>query len=257
MALDFFVARHRDAVAVLATVLTLAVTALLGLAPGLLASPTAVLVLALVVVVSALLGDRVIGLVTAVAASLGYDFFLTEPVRTFGIDKTDDKAVTLLLLVVGLIVTELAQWARRTRARASAEHGYLDGLLNAGQLAHEGADPDELERAVLGRIVEVLGADDAQLVGPGYDLVLRDDVVAVLHHDGRVTSEGRVIDVDRGGLPTDRRLVIPLSGAAGAGDDAAVRRGPAVAVTAATREAHPDGARRRIAVALADRLPRS
>ena len=256
MALDSFVTRHRDAVAILAAALTLTVAALLGLAPSLLASPTATLVLALVLVVAAMLGDRVIGLVTAVAAALGYDFFLTEPVRTFGIDKTDDKAVTLLLLVMGFLVTELAQWARRTRERSWAERGYLDGLLNTGQLAHEGADPAALERAVLGRIVEVLHADDAVLVGPGR-AGLRDDVVAVLHHDGSVTSGDEHLDVDRTGLPTDRRLLIPLAEGSVGTDEAALRRGRAVAVTVATHLSGADLARRRVAVALADRLPRS
>ena len=46
---------------------------------------------------------------------------------------------SVLLLVIGVAVTELASWGRRQQSRASQQQGYLEGILQStGALATGG-----------------------------------------------------------------------------------------------------------------------
>jgi two-component system sensor histidine kinase KdpD len=71
---------------------------------------------------------------TAVAGALSFDFFLTEPKYSLRIDGPSDIWATVLLLIVGAIVSTLAaQGRRRTREarRAAAEAKALQDLAHA------------------------------------------------------------------------------------------------------------------------------
>src|SRR5664280_420628 len=127
--------RHVAAAATGAAAATLGAAGILGLLRDSIAVPSGVLILVVFVVGSAAVGVRAVGLAAAVAAAVGFDYFLTAPYYTFNIDKADDLEVTVLLLVVGLIVNEIALWGRHEQARASRETGYLDGVLRATELA--------------------------------------------------------------------------------------------------------------------------
>ena len=81
----------------------------------------AALALVLVVVAVAANGYRLAGLLAAVSAAVWFDFFLTRPYERFAITSRDDLETTILLLVIGVAVTELAVWAgASTRTRAGA-----------------------------------------------------------------------------------------------------------------------------------------
>jgi hypothetical protein len=78
---------------------------------------------------------------------------------------------------------------------------------------------------------------------PGLGQVLADETDTVLHSDGSVTRAGRIVDVDREGLPTDDVIAIPLP-----------RPGsqPAYfAVIAASHVARPQPEQRQVAALLA------
>ena len=79
----------------------------------------AALLLVLVVVGVAALGSRTAGLVAAVSGAASFDYFLTAPYDQFRIGDRSDIETTVLLLLIGAAVTELALWGRRQQARAS------------------------------------------------------------------------------------------------------------------------------------------
>lgn len=80
-----------------------------------LSAPNAALILAVAVVAVAAVGTRVAGAAAALSAAVWFDFFLTEPYQRFVIADRDDIETAVLLLVVGLIVSQLAVRARRSR----------------------------------------------------------------------------------------------------------------------------------------------
>ncbi|MGV1007519.1 MAG: DUF4118 domain-containing protein [Dermatophilaceae bacterium] len=204
---------------------------------------TVALVLVLWVVVAASTGDRVAGVLAAFAGGLSFDYFLTMPYQQLAIADPEDLEVTVLLVVIGLVVTELALWGRRQQAHAARRTGYLDGVLAAaGAVAAGNVPSDVLVGVVAGQISEILGADECHYVpGP-----LLDPRVAVIDHDGVVTLRGRVVDVDRAGLPTeDHVAVVVTRGARTLGH---------FLVSAASRLTYPSAEQRRVAVLLADQL---
>jgi K+-sensing histidine kinase KdpD len=91
----------------------------------------AALVLILPVVAVAADGYRPAGYAAAVSAAVWFDFFLTRPYESFSILRRADVETTVLLLIIGVAVTELAVWGRRQHAVASRRAGYLDGISAA------------------------------------------------------------------------------------------------------------------------------
>jgi K+-sensing histidine kinase KdpD len=204
---------------------------------------TSVLILVVWVVGAAATGDRLAGVLAAVSAGAWFDFFLTQPYLRFTINDADDIEATVLLVVIGLGVSEIAQWGYRQQRQAVRRSAYLDGVLGAARAAAEGNVPKASVVEVVARqISEVLGADTCRYVeGP-----VRDARVAVLDHDGTLTRGGHPVDVDRVGLPTDEYVA------------ALVRRGPDVAghflLTATSHLSYPTAEARRVAVLLADQV---
>ena len=91
----------------------------------------AALALLLVVVAVAANGYRLAGYLAAVSVAVWFDFFLTQPYERFTITRRTDIETTVLLLVIGVAVTEIAVWGRRQRVTASRRAGYLDGINSA------------------------------------------------------------------------------------------------------------------------------
>jgi K+-sensing histidine kinase KdpD len=204
---------------------------------------TVVLVLVLWVVAAAATGDRVAGLLAAVSSGAWFDFFLTAPYQQFAIKGSDDVEATILLVVIGLGVTEIALWGHRQQARAAGRSGYLDGVLGAARLVAEGDTPaSALTDLVARQITEVLGADECHFVdGP-----VSDGRIAVLDHDGDLVRGDHTVDVDRVGMPSNDYVAIP------------VQRGSRVVghflVTASSRMTYPTAEQRQVAVLLADQV---
>lgn len=204
---------------------------------------TAVLVLVVWVVAAAATGDRAAGLLAAVSGAVWFDFFLTEPYQRFTIADSDDVEATVLLVLIGLGVTEIALWGHRQQARAARRSGYLEGVLGAARAVSEGDAPVSALVDVVGsQIAQVLDADACRFVeGPVHDVR-----IAVLDHDGILARGGHPVDVDRVGLPSDEYVAIP------------VRRGARVVghflATATTHIAYPSVEQRQVAVLLADQV---
>ena len=170
-------------------------------------------------------------------------YFLTEPYLRFTIEDPDDIEAAVLLVLIGIAVTEIALWGHRQQAGAARRSGYLDGVLGAARAVSEGDTPPDVVIDVVARqIAEVLGADSCRFVaGP-----IHDARIALLDHEGMLIRGGHAVDVDRVGLPTDELIAL------------VVRRGSRTAghflVTAATRTTYPSREQRRVAVLLADQV---
>ena len=203
----------------------------------------AVLVLVLAVVAAAATGDRAAGLLAAVSAGAAFDFFLTEPYQRFTIEDPDDIQVAVLLVFIGVAVTELALWGHRQQARAARRSGYLEGVLGTARVVSAGDTPPEVVVDVVAhQIAEVLGADSCEFVaGP-----VRDSRIALLDHEGNLTRDEHDVDVERIGLPTNEHIAL------------VVRRGTQplghFLVTSTTKVTYPTREQRRIAVLLADQV---
>ncbi len=230
---------HRGAQRAIAVILPFVVAGGLALAGDSLTLATSVLVLVLVVVAVGAAGDRVAGVLAALSSGLWFDYFLTEPTGQLAIKDPDDLEVALLLVVVGVAVTEIAHWGLRQQASAAHRAGFLDGVLeSADAAAGPGVDLDEARRRVAGRICAVLDLDRCRFVaGPARH------GVAVLLRDGTVERDGQPVGVERDGLPTDVEIVLAVPGPAA--DSGHFR------LTAASRVRRPDLEQRRVAVLLA------
>ncbi len=219
----------------------LAICALLAGFRGSFANTNAALILVLVVVAFAATGLRSAGVSAAVSSALWFDFFLTEPYQQFTITDRDDMETMVLLLLVGIAVTEVALWGRRQQARASRQEGFLSGVLSAASGAAGGTVPQEaLTADVAARITDVLRLDDCRFDTAHGDSLPR------LSRDGSISWQGLIVDVERDGLPTDTRIELPV-------ESGGVSHGRFL-LTASTRVRRPDLQQRLVAIALADQV---
>ena len=101
----------------------------------------AALALILVVVAVAASGYRLAGVLAAISAAVWFDFFLTRPYEQFTITRTSDIETTVLILLIGIAVTELAVWGRRQHLAASRRAGYLEGINAAAEAVAAGGSP--------------------------------------------------------------------------------------------------------------------
>ena len=235
--------QDRRILVTVAVVAPVVVGAVLALFRETITTTTAALVFVLVVVALASAGSRVAGVAAALSSAVWFDFFLTEPYQTFAITDPDDVEIAVLLLLIGVAVSEIALWGRRQQARASRREGYLDGVLRIAGLATEPqVGRDAITAAVADDIVEVLDVDAARYVRGD----IHDPRVPLLGQDGRVTRNQHQVNVEVEGLPTDSETAL------------AVRHGGVTTghflLTASTRIARPSIEQRKVAVLLANQV---
>ena len=201
----------------------------------------AALVLILVVVAVAANGYRLAGFVAALSAAVWFDFFLTRPYERFSIFRRADIQTTVLLLVIGVAVTELAVWGRRQHATASKRAGYLDGIAAAAQAVAAGGSPSDLIDQVSVQLTGLLSLQSCRfqygVAGIGQP--------ARLLHDGMVTAGRQARDADSAGLPHggDTELLVESGG---------ILQGRFLMTPAP--DAHPSLEQRLLAVAFADQV---
>jgi K+-sensing histidine kinase KdpD len=204
---------------------------------------SAVLVLVLCIVAAAATGDRSAGLFAAVSSGASFDFFLTQPYFRLTIADSDDLEASVLLVLIGVSVTELALWGRRQQEQSSRRSGYLDGVLSAASTVAEAeTSPDRVVAVVAAHIADVLGADRCRYVGGP----VHDARIAVLDGEGVLTQHGHRRDVEQDGLPVDDYVALEVR-----------RSGRVIGhflVTASTRVVHPSREQCRVAVLLADQV---
>jgi K+-sensing histidine kinase KdpD len=169
----------------------------------------AALALILVVVAVAAFGSRPAGSLAAVSAAVWFDFFLTRPYERFSITRTSDIETTVLILVIGVAVTEIAVWGRRQQLTATRRAGYLAGINVAAETVAVGGSASALIADVSGRLVRLLSVRECRfehgVAGLGRPARLRQDGQVV-------TPDQRVMAVDRDGLPATTELLVENHG---------------------------------------------
>jgi hypothetical protein len=160
------------------------------------------LAMILLVVAVAAAGNRMAGYVAAVSAAAWFDFFLTRPYETFAINRATDIETTILLLVIGVAVTEIAVWGRRQHAAASRRAGYLEGINDAARAVATGDSPGTLIDQIAGSLAQLLSLRSCQfqygVAGIGRP--------ARLEHDGEVVLNGQPFDLGSADLPAGTSL---------------------------------------------------
>src|SRR5689334_5869303 len=201
----------RDRLAVLAAIVVpLAVAAILVPFRSSIPNTDAALAMILVVVAVAANGYRLAGYLAALSVAVWFDFFLTQPYETFSITRRTDIETTVLLLVIGIAVTEIAVWGRRQHVAASRRAGYLDGISSAAGAVAAGGSASALIEQVTGQLTQLLSLRSC-LFQPGVAGVGRP---ARLRHDGSVTIGQRAWNVNAEGFPAsfDTELLVESGG---------------------------------------------
>lgn len=208
----------------------------------------AALVMVVVVVAVAASGRRWAGTLAAASATLSFDYFLTQPYHRLMISNRDDVETAVLLLLVGLAVSELAAWGRRRQAEVVRRDAGVAGIDEAvkAMSADSLAQPRvEVASALLARLLGVRctgyrtgsALEDARATtesaGPE---------PALLRTDGQVEVEGAFCDVEHFGLPTNREIELGVVDGLGQ---------PCRFVLQAQRDTRPSTAQRLAAVAVA------
>jgi K+-sensing histidine kinase KdpD len=201
----------------------------------------AALLLVLLIVAVAAFGIRPAGVLAAVSSAVWFDFFLTVPYDRVTIEQGDDIETTVLLVLIGVAVTEIAIWGRRQQARASRHKGYLDGVMTTSQAVAAGGSADDLIDQVRAELIAVLGIDGVKFVAGD-----KRTTAPRLNPDGSVTRGESILKVERDGLPTNAEIELPVQ-------HAGAVRGRFLLIAAA-RIARPDLEQRLVAVALADQV---
>jgi K+-sensing histidine kinase KdpD len=241
MPADRFFQRHRIAVLLGSFLAPLVTCALLTLVRDAIDNTNAALILVLLVVGAASTGLRLAGVLAAASSAAWFDFFLTAPYGRFTIDDRADIETTILLILVGIAVTEICLWGRRQEANASRQSGYLSGVLSAAEQIGAGSAPAAaVIEHVQQQLVDVLDLDTARFQEATSELL------PSFEPDGDVTVGAHKINVDRQGLPTDSELRLAVR-------NAGVTHGE-FRLTASTHVARPTIEQRRVACLLADQV---
>jgi hypothetical protein len=201
---------RRDRLAVLAGLLApLALAAVLVPFRNSFPNTDAALAMLLVVVAVAANGYRLAGVLAAVSTAVWFDFFLTQPYERFTITRRTDIETTVLLLVIGVAVTEIAVWGRRQHLAATRRAGYLAGINLAAGAVATGSSASALVGDVSDRLVRLLSVRECRfehgVAGLGWPARLRQDGQVV-------TPDQRVLAVDRDGLPATTELLVENGG---------------------------------------------
>jgi Domain of unknown function (DUF4118) len=160
----------------------------------------AALALVLLIVAVAATGRRAAGIAAAASAAVWFDFFLTLPYERLTITRRVNIETTILILAVGIAVTEIAVRGRRQQAAAARRAGYLDGISAAARAVAAGADPRQLTSQLCDQLTRLLGLAACRFQNGAAGI----GSPARLLPDGRVVTAGQTWDTELAGLPPGR-----------------------------------------------------
>jgi K+-sensing histidine kinase KdpD len=187
----------RDRIAVAAAVLApLAAAAVLLPFRASWSNTNVALLLVVIVVAVAAIGNRTAGFIAAVSAAAWFDFFFTRPYERFAITKSADITTAVLLLLVGLAVSQLAARARQLQVIAITDAAYLAQIHDAASLTQTARSPHAVVELVTEQLIGLLGLE-----------ACRFEYGSLLGHPPRLEPDGTIAvrhrnwEVERWGLP--------------------------------------------------------
>ncbi|WP_035794523.1 DUF4118 domain-containing protein [Kitasatospora mediocidica] len=179
----------------------LALSALLLPWRGSLANTNVALLLVVAVVAVAALGHRLAGAVAALSAAVWFDFFFTRPYERLTIANSSDITTAVLLLLVGLAVSQLAARARHFEVVAITDAGYLARIHDTAVLARSTNSAHAVVEHVCTQLIDLLA-----LRGCRFEYGTLIGHPPRLEHDGSIVVGRRAWDADRLGLPGEVEL---------------------------------------------------
>jgi hypothetical protein len=156
------------------------------------------LLLVVVVVAVAAIGNRVAGAIAAIGAAVWFDFFFTLPYDRFTIRSSADVTTFVLLLVVGVAVSQLAAYARRLKVVAITDAGYLAQIHETAALAQAARFPEAVVDHVRQQLIALLDLRECRF-----------EYGSLLGHPPRLEPDGSVVagrgrwDVEKTALPSE------------------------------------------------------
>ncbi|MDO8363246.1 MAG: DUF4118 domain-containing protein [Actinomycetota bacterium] len=154
------------------------------------------LILVLVVVAAAAVGGRAAGAITAITASLSFNFFYTVPYLTLRINDAKDITTVVLILAVGLAVGELGVARARQSATRRSHLRSMRSLEGVGSLVSAGASAGEVWPEARTALIRMLSLRDARFE-PG----VLNGALPVVERDGRVDVDHKRYIGDGFALP--------------------------------------------------------
>jgi hypothetical protein len=179
------------------------------------------LVLVLFVLLGAVTGGRGAGVTSAVVAAIAFDFFHTKPYNSLKISDGNDVLTTVLLLVVGMAIGEIAVRSQRVHAQRDDEQQQLRRMQRIAGMAAGGEGIDDLLLAVTAELIETLDLRNCWFERPpfpaGLPRVERTGVVESNEHryangEFELPREGAALPVVAGGRTLGRFVLVPTPG---------------------------------------------
>lgn len=154
------------------------------------------LLLVLAVVAVAVIGSRAAGALAAVSAFAWFDFFFTRPYERFTIHGSADITTAILLLAVGLAVSQLAVRARQLRVITITDADHLGRIQEVASVAKSPVAAETVVDSVKEQLIRVLDLESCRF-----------EYGSLLGHPPRLEPDGTVVigrtrwDVEQFGLP--------------------------------------------------------
>jgi hypothetical protein len=182
----------------------------LGLSPfrSSIDSADAALVLVVIVVAIATSGQRAAGAFAAASASVWFDFFFTRPFDHFAIVRRNDIETTVLLLAVGLAVSELAARGQTQRRLAHEGANHLAMLHDFAEMVATGESAEFVVIRAAAELSDLLSLRDCR-----FDQGASEPRLPRLEAGGTVMIAGRAWDAGSLGLPGKELELVVENGA--------------------------------------------
>jgi Domain of unknown function (DUF4118) len=192
-----YLTRDKAAIAA-AIVLPLALAAILLPWRGSWSNTNVALLLVVMVVAVACLGNRLAGALAAISAAAWFDFFFTLPYDRFTISHSADVTTFVLLLAVGVAVSQMAAWARGLKAVTVTDAGYFNRIVASAVMTQQAGTPHDVVEHVRRQLIEVLDLADCRFE---YGKLIGQP--PRLESDGSITTRYGHYPVDESGLPDE------------------------------------------------------
>jgi hypothetical protein len=172
----------------LAALAPIALGALLVPLRGDLEQANLALLFVLVVVLAGVAGGRAAGATAAVASTLSFDFFLTQPYLSLRIESAADFETAVILLVVGLLVGQIAVRAEVSRARGVRAADEVARVHRVSEQVAQGSAAEDVALSVIAELTALLKLESCELELAPYALDLSEVGLVRLERTGALAS---------------------------------------------------------------------
>ena len=180
------------------------------------------LVLVVVIVGAAILGGRLAGVFTAIAAALAFDYFHTQPYYNLRISDREDVITAVLLVIVGVAVGELALRRAASRREVQMHAKGASRLEEVAAVVAAGANLDEVWPVVRHALTDQLELTDCR-----FEPYAPASALTTIERDGQLSAhnlswvpgggfalppEGVAVPVVHEGHALGRLVLVPQKG---------------------------------------------